>query len=70
MTVVDRLLGRHPVDGEHVIAWSRCMTLAAYNQRVAQGIVHSPEYVEHMKAEQAWYDALTEAERLDAWRHP
>lgn len=50
-------------------AWARCKRLADYNGRLGQGIVHTPEYVEHMRAEQAWYDSLTDDERDAAWSY-
>lgn len=31
--------------------------LAAYNDRVSKGIVHTPEYTERMRREQARFDA-------------
>ena len=39
--------------------------LADYNSRVAKGIVHTPEYVERMRAEQAAW-AAEMAERYGA----
>lgn len=35
---------------------ARVTRLASYNGRIAQGIVHTPEYVEHMRQEQHWFD--------------
>jgi hypothetical protein len=55
---------------DHLSPWARCQQLASYNGRVGQGIVHTPEYVEMMKLEQAWYDELTDAERAAAWKRP
>lgn len=36
---------------------ARVKRLAAYKSRVAQGILHSPEYHEWMRHEQEWFNA-------------
>jgi hypothetical protein len=44
--------------------------LAGYNSRVSKGIVHTPEYVARMAAEQARFDAERMAEiEADPYNH-
>lgn len=66
MNPIDRWRARR--DDEWWERWHRehrWDELAAYNSRVAKGIVHTPEYVERMRVEQAAW-AAEMAERYGA----